>query len=120
MSEAMFGAILVAVPATITALASWRASRRVHAEVKTNHGHRAGEYLDTVLPERIGRLEGLLDAHAISDREAFDAINEKLEGGGTYQHSANHRALNQLQLHSLMLATIARKLGIDIPPMEAE
>lgn len=120
MSEAMFGAILVAVPATITALASWRASRRVHAEVKTNHGHRAGEYLDTVLPERIGRLEGLLDAHAAQDHEAFSAIHSKLDDSGTYDHAANHRALNQLQIHSLVLASIARKMGIDIPPMEAE
>lgn len=91
--QAIIVAILAAVPPTILALASWRGTRQVHAEIKTNHGLRAGEYLEmqTQLSEGQSRLSATvasiernmaskwaLDSHLKEDERFQAFIIERL------------------------------------------
>lgn len=91
--EAIIVAFIATVPPTIMALASWGSSRKVHAEIKTNHGLRAGEYLEmqTVLAEGQSRLGAAvssiernmasrwaLEAHLKEDERFQTFITEKL------------------------------------------
>jgi hypothetical protein len=55
-------ALIAAGPATVSAIAAWRQSRRTHIEVQTNHGKRAGEYLE-MLPD----IHKLIVDHILDD-----------------------------------------------------
>jgi hypothetical protein len=63
--------LVAIVPPTLMGLAALMQARRTHAEVRTNHGKRAGEYLE-LLPQ-------LLEAHAEVDTARFDQVQAEMQ-----------------------------------------
>lgn len=75
--------ILGTVPPTIAASAALITARRsrndvsaVHEEVRTNHGMRAGEYLESIAAAQTVQ-SNLLLAHTTQDEGQFKAIHEE-------------------------------------------
>jgi hypothetical protein len=66
MSHDVIAAFVAAVPATIAAFAAWR----THSQVKTNHGMRAGEYLELTLSQ--------LNAHTEQDDRNFRELRHEI------------------------------------------
>jgi len=42
----IIAACIASVPASVSALAAWRSSKRLRSDMHTNHGKRPGEYLE--------------------------------------------------------------------------
>lgn len=72
--------MIAAVPSSVAAFAavvSARRARQTHAEVRTNHGLRAGEYLELV-SANILDLKTSLDDHTANDTEQFEALQRQI------------------------------------------
>lgn len=63
-------AIIAAGPATVASLAAWRSAKMTHAEVRTNHGKRNGQYIE--------ELAAWADFHTGQDAEQFAELREAL------------------------------------------
>lgn len=69
-------ALVAAIPAMIAAFAAWRASKHssdVKVEIQTNHGKRAGEYLEGAATSED------LKAHSAEDGARFDLVIARLD-----------------------------------------
>lgn len=89
-------ALIAAVPATIAALASWRQAKKTRGEISTNHGLRAGEYIEAIA-HQVGVLKAnqeiavaqahtyhlaqteALREHTAQDAERFEALQEEIQ-----------------------------------------
>lgn len=81
--ETVLAAIITTLGAVYVTLGQRRTRRAVtdvHDEIRTNHGLRAGEYLERVAEVQISvaRLRLDLADHAVTDSENFDSLRKSL------------------------------------------
>lgn len=90
--EWIFGAVALVLSTTLPVLISNRKTRgavgRVHDEVRTNHGLRAGDYLEMVAQvQETSAAQGRVIAslaqswgdHTVADAVSFEEISKRLE-----------------------------------------
>ena len=82
--EAVVVAVIGAVPATIAAVGAFKGARRASAtkaEVQTNHGMRAGEYLERI-DTRVATLSDLVAQQATHQAELAQQLADHIRSHG--------------------------------------